>query len=160
MRDIRTDLRERLKNIEEDSELLKTKLENLDERRGELLALLEDEEQRWSSMELSLFDAGQRDDKESVSLSDIILSALSDGRSWPPEEFKTVAIKNHWPVDRNAPGRSLNMALVGLQKRGQVERMLDTGEWRLVKKAASADESAEALDVGAVSGDPLRTLDP
>jgi hypothetical protein len=143
MRDIRADLRERLRNIEEDSELLKAKLKNLDERRAKILALFEDEEQRWSNLEPSLFDASRRDDKESVSLSDIILTALSHGRAWSTDEFKKVAIVNHWPVDRNAPGRSLNMALVGLQRRGQVEK-LETGEWRLVKNDASPEQTGEA----------------
>lgn len=147
MRDIRPELRERLKDIEEDRESMKAQLKLLEERERKVCALIEDEDQRWSDMGPSFLSSGQQDEeglpKGSVGLGDIILGALSDGRAWAMDEFKTVAIVKGWPVNRNAAGRSLNMALQGLQARGMVEKF-DTGEWRLVENDVPPSEESEA----------------
>jgi hypothetical protein len=77
------------------------------------------------------------------SLADYIIKVLSTGPK-SLEELKFVAAQSQWPweplKESRFPGRSLNFALVGLQKGGHVERQ-ENGKWKLV--SAKVESEAE-----------------
>ncbi|MGP8177117.1 MAG: hypothetical protein ACLQFF_04330 [Steroidobacteraceae bacterium] len=127
MRDIRPDLLERkevlLKEIQELEDQAKAKRASL----PQLDALIEAEATRWSNghhQTRSLF--------EMVAPTDInrfIVDLLSDGKPRSTDEIKEIAVARGVDFEGKAPGRSINIRLVGLARSGQLERQNDN--WKL-----------------------------
>jgi hypothetical protein len=67
---------------------------------------------------------------DSRSLSKLLVAALRDGPK-TLEELKQIGTAWFIGIDDKAPGRAINFALVGLQKGGHVERLVN-GAWNLV----------------------------
>lgn len=114
MRDIRADLRERLKATEKERA-------HLEERERRLRALLADEEEgdRPRNPTPPVDDGGVR-------LRELVLGSLKDGHDWTLKEHA----QGVGMTTFGALGRSLNITLVNLLRRGIVTRLRD-GRWRL-----------------------------
>ena len=149
MRDIRPDLRDRLRQISQEQEDHALALKELDERERVLKALLADEIHRWQSHEPSLFQTGENQEsraagqKGELTLSKFLIDALGNGRSWSLNDLKAEIAKTDLLAGSSSPGRALNFALVGLARHGYVER-LKTGEWIWKKQDAPSAETDEA----------------
>lgn len=151
MRDIREDIRDRLKQLNQEREQHKFALEGLDERERSLKALLADEVQRWGSHEPSLFQAVEGQNSQAakqereLTLSTFLLGTLADGHPWSLDELKAKIAATDLLTDSPSPGRSLNFALVGLQRHGYVDRLATgraTGSWILARPDTSQSEAA------------------
>ena len=110
MRDIRSDLRERLKEIP-------AQRMQLDQLENTLKSLLQHEEMRHAtqggeSLMLAAPSSGQ--------LSDVILAALAD-EAMLPEEL-TAHVKQCWDFGTSAAGRVVHFTTMGMIKRGQIEK--------------------------------------
>jgi hypothetical protein len=141
MRDIRADLRERL------AATVKQRIE-LEARERCLRALLQDEE---LSQPLQLQQACRPDSSEAIDgprLRKFVLGSLEDGHEWSLEALKEQACGVG--LTRGAPGRTLNITLVNLLRKGLVMRLPD-GKWRL------RDQSTQLrLDLASPSPNPDR----
>jgi hypothetical protein len=119
MRDIRTDLRERL-------DAIATQRLQLDQMESSVRALLVQEEARFagqSTENLKLLPAG------SLSLSALIATIMaSEKRRMKKEEIRDAAIQAY-DFGRRAPGRVLNFTLQGMKKAGIVDEV--DGGWEL-----------------------------
>lgn len=152
MRDIRADLKERLENIEAERIKLKKQLESLDCRETAIRDLLADEIARMGNDQPQLFTRprlaheheGESENGASP-VSKFILETLAEGRPRFLTELKNLAERKGLLADSPSPGRSLNFALVGLQRHGYVDR-LATGEaagaWILARPDTSQSEAA------------------
>lgn len=153
MRDIRQDIRDRLKQLVQEREQHKLALEELGERERSLKALLVDEMHRWRSLEPSLFQTGESQNSQTakqereLTLSKFLLGTLGDGRPWSLDELKAEIAATDLLADSSSPGRALNFALVGLQRHGYVER-LETGKWVWTKQDAPPAEANGAKESG------------
>jgi hypothetical protein len=132
MRDISVDLRERLEAT------VKQRIE-LEARERRLRALLRDEEVAQSSC---LASTGE------PRLGEFVLGSLKDGHDWTLEALKEHAYGIGLTTS-GASGRTLNITLVTLLRRGLVTRLQD-GKWRL------RDQSEQLALNLAQSSDPNR----
>jgi hypothetical protein len=126
MRDIRSDLQERLQAIVRERTELGKRLRALESREHRLRALLHDEEivRRRQSQLLPLAHPGQ-----GIRLREFVLGSLADGHAWNLDDLKEQA-RGLGLTTVGATGRSLNITLVNLHREDLVMRLAD-GRWRL-----------------------------
>jgi hypothetical protein len=132
MRDIRSDLRERLGSIEQDRERLKAsiqrQLEELDQMEIGVKALLDQEERRFAASNGS--GNGHAADDGTTPLARLIISLLKNSpRPLTVDEFKTAAATARFDFGEKSPGRVIHWGLVGMQQGGIVEKK--GGRWQL-----------------------------
>jgi len=131
MRDIRQDLRERLKEVP--GQRLQ-----LDQLENTLKALLQHEEMRYASqggetLSLAVPSSGQ--------LSDVIMAALKV-RPMTSEDLKNYTVPSY-DFGTSAPGRVLNFTLQAMEKRGEIEKC---GEgWRIKSPVPTFGSAWESL---------------
>lgn len=145
MRDIRPDLQERLENIETERIQLKKQLLSLDRREERIRDLLVDETTRLSD-ERPFSQESEEEDSASP-VKKFILDTLADRRPWNLDDLKSLAeeIDLFSGNPSVSPGRSLNFALVGLQRQGYVDRLATgqaAGAWILALPDTSQSEAS------------------
>ncbi len=126
MRDIRSDIQERLQATVRERMELGKRLRAVEVREQRLRAILQDEEiARLQPPQLSLLpDPGQ-----GIRLREFVLGSLADGYPWSLDDLKGQA-RGLGLTTVGASGRSLNITLVNLLREGLVMRLAD-GRWRL-----------------------------
>ena len=129
MRDIRTDLRERLNDLDR-------QLKAIEAQRVTVVALLRAEEERFGNLEnhprVVAFDI-----KPVHNLSDLLRTYLADGGQLSTQRLAELAVSSRHPFGDKSPGRSVHFALVGLQRGGHVERC-ENGSWCLANGEGGA----------------------
>ena len=136
MRDIRTDLRERL-------EAMAGQRAELEARERRLRALLRDEE----ASHIRQLPLGSTEATSVARLREFVLGSLKDGHDWRLEDLKEQA-HGLGLTTVGATGRSLNIILVNLLREGLVTRLPD-GRWRLRDRGTQL-----ALDLTSSSENP------
>jgi hypothetical protein len=138
MQDIRPELRERLKHIQDRRETVQRELTELDAIERGLQTVLNSEDETWKKLAPTppLFQQASGNDGEEqsngVNLHDLLLEFLRDGQQWSTEVLKQELLKRGYPFGGKAPGRVINFALVGLENRGSVTNLKD-GRWQIKK---------------------------
>ena len=122
MRDIRSDLRERIRATVQQRRELSQRLQALESREQHLRALLQDEH---ATGPLS----PPVDAADGPRLREFIRGSLANGCDWSLDELKGHA-RGLGLNTAGASGRSLNITLVNLLREGLVVRLPD-GRWRL-----------------------------
>ncbi len=126
MRDIRSDLRERLETLQTD----RRKLEKRDDM---LNRLLREEEERFAIRQVSLFESNDRRPEPTTPLGQFIRETMADGQDWPLDRLKDAAQAKGIDFEGKHPGRVLHFALVGMTNKKYVEQRVN-GMWRLIKQ--------------------------
>lgn len=133
MRDIRSDLRERLDRLQIEGRKLEKRREDL-ARRGEILsALLRDEEERFAKRQASLSGSSDRRPEPTTPIGRFIRETMVNGQPWPLARLKEAAKTDGIDFEGKDPGRVLHFALVGMKHNGYVE-IVESGVWRLAKQ--------------------------
>ena len=135
MRDIRTDLRERL-------EAMARQRAELEARERRLRSLLRDEE----ASHIHQLPLASTEATSAARLREFVLGSLKDGHNWRLEDLKEQA-HGLGLSTIGATGRSLNIILVNLLREGLVTRLPD-GRWQLREKSTQL-----ALELAFSSGD-------
>jgi hypothetical protein len=125
MRDIRSDLQERLEATVRERMELGKRLRALESREHRLRALLQDEE--IGGLRPSQLSA-LPDPSQGPRLREFVLRSLADGRAWSLDDMKRQA-RTLGLTTIGATGRALNITLVNLLREGLVTRLAD-GRWR------------------------------
>ena len=143
MRDIRSDLKERLQLTISERQDLEAQLRLKVATEDGIRELLKQEEQRFAVMVEPLFPSSETAGGE---LRKILLQIFSRERRplWL-DDIKVEVAKTGYDFGEKAPGRAIHFALIGLVQTGDVER-LDDKSWRAtVKHNFTAPESAPAV---------------
>lgn len=132
MRDIRSDLKERLQRIDADAEKLRAELNALTQKRNSIQALLTEEEARFAKTDQMLFAGAPNDPgKYATPLSKLILGKIRlNGGQASLDELKEAAEQAAYDFGEKTPGRSIHFALIGMAQGGLVEA-LGNGVWKL-----------------------------
>lgn len=131
MRDIRSDLRERLEDLERQRAALISELKELDNQRTIVGATLQLEQERFDNVETPKTTVAALSEPGAVhTLGSFMRGLLGDGSKQSTQELSKLAVSKGHPFGDKSPGRSVHFALVGLERAGQVERDED-GRWFL-----------------------------
>ncbi|MBM4036653.1 MAG: hypothetical protein FJ291_33375 [Planctomycetes bacterium] len=133
MRDIRSDLGERLKEIEAERGRLSQRLDDLVSTEQAVRALLAEEEARWARMQPSLFSVQSKATNGSKARTEVarfLLDALADGGPKTIRTLKESALRIGVAFGSKSPGRVIHFALLGMAQNGLVE-MVSKGTWKL-----------------------------
>lgn len=128
MRDIRADLRERLRVAAKERAQLIERVRTLEVRERRLRALLTEEELPTPGTHTPSL-AGEHHGRR---LREFVLGSLDDGHDWSLEQLKEHA-RGIGLMTVGTAGRSLNITLVNLLREGLVAR-LPNGRWRRRKQ--------------------------
>jgi hypothetical protein len=128
MRDIRQDLRDRLKELD-------ASISHLEATRRTLLELLESEEKRWTkSGDTAVLPRGEPVptplSTPTPTLKEVIEEILDNGEIWSSMIMAQAAAKRGCDFRGSAPGRAVQAILLNMLRSGQVESVGD-GKWRL-----------------------------
>jgi hypothetical protein len=131
MRDLRADLRERLKAIADEHAALCARLRWLEGREQRLRAFLRDEEvtDAHGTRQAPVSLGASRDIASGLRLREFVLKSLADGHEWALEALKEHAL-GIGLTTVGVAGRSLNIVLVNLHRQGLVTRV-PSGKWCL-----------------------------
>jgi hypothetical protein len=141
MRDIRSDLQERIEDIARQRTEIQKRLFALDESEKNIRALLEAEEMRCTAereASLPLFNVEAEEEsnngKYSSPVARFVISFLQhENGDASLEMLKRAAAKEGIPFGGKNPGRVLHFLLTGMHQNGLVERS-ESGRWRLVQE--------------------------
>jgi hypothetical protein len=143
LRDIRPDLRQRMRRIAGEREKMHKRLRELEISQCNLETLLAEEEKKFhDGPQLSLFDdVPCRRQLRAAKLRTFVLDALSDGRETSLSNLIALARKRGI-LEPQASARALNMILINLHRGGSTERLAN-GIWRIVKPPGKGWQSNE-----------------
>jgi hypothetical protein len=135
MRDLREDLRERLRAIAIERGALQNRLQYLDTLETQTKGILDYETARVRAEHAAdnpaLFpELDSLGEKEGSELSQFLRDILSDGNPRSLEDLKQAAHVRHFKFGDKNPGRVLHFALLGMSQNGLVE-MVERGVWKL-----------------------------
>ena len=153
MRDIRSDIKERLDAAIEERERINKRLQDLQDQEESLRDLLEAENERWHSREPSLFPTVRHRERRVLlepPVAQFLLDTMADGTAWSLARLKNHAEKGGVLLGNVAPGRVLHGGLLGLKKRGLVE-IVESGVWRLKKADTPSDSTNGASNPAEVA---------
>jgi hypothetical protein len=153
MRDIRSDLKERLEVIAKMREELEAKLDEVDEAESGVKALLQQEEQRFGGSKISnliltppVHDRSESSGFVRTPLSNLIFETLKNSnRALALDDFKKHAETSGFDFGAKSPGRTLHWALIGLTENGYLECTGKQKERRYRLKEAPETTRAEAV---------------
>lgn len=135
MRDIRSDLKERLDAVASERQKAQEQLASLESQEAHIKALLAAENARWHSVEPGLFAAATSksngrtgDTKHSAiakvgrtPLSSLILECLVDGKPHSTKEIAEKVAERGFPFGDKNPVRAVHFALVGMKQNKAIE---------------------------------------
>ena len=127
MKNITTDLEERLEEVADERSRLQRQLDALADRETTLKSLLETEANRWGQQH-RLPEEFQGNGHGSL-YGNFVLQALKQGER-DLESLKRLALDMQLEFGNKSPGRAIHFALVGLQRRGLIDRT-DDDNWIL-----------------------------
>jgi hypothetical protein len=133
MRDIRSDLRERLEATVQQRHELNARVRALEAQEQRLRALLNDEEFTHVHQRSLACCPPSSEVTGGARLREFVLGSLQDGHDWSLQELKEHA-RDIGLTTLGASGRSLNITLVNLLREGTVMR-LRNGRWRYQDQA-------------------------
>lgn len=150
LRDLRDDLRQRLRGIEIERAALQGRIEFLEDTEQHLQASLKYEEMRVRSEEhnMTLPFLGTENEREGSALTMFVRDTLSDGRTWSLDELKGAAERAAISFDGKQPGRVLHFVLLGMSQNGGTE-MVSKGMWRLRQNAPETPQERDSQAKGA-----------
>ncbi len=121
MRDIRSDLKERLSQCLTEERTLEARLDAVREKAEGIQALLKDEEDRYANSIVPLFPDG-----DTGRLRKLIVHVFeAQRRPLDLEEIKGEIAKTDYNFGEKKPGRAIHFALVGMGQTGELERLAD-----------------------------------
>jgi hypothetical protein len=134
MRDIRPDLRQRLRCIARERGKMHQRLRELEASQRNIEALLAHEEAKSKDgQQLTLFNnLPEHRVERARALRELIVQTLSDGRETSLSDLMRLA-HERGILDPHASARILNMTLINLYRCGCAER-LPTGLWRAIRR--------------------------
>jgi hypothetical protein len=142
MLDIRSELKERLKQNQERREQLRQELADLDATDEGLRRVLDSETAIWNKLsppqlvltrsDFHASSGGNGNGAGAGTLPEILREILSNGQPQTTEELKAELHRRGYPFGDKAPGRVVNFALVGMQNH-DVARKLEDGRWKLIE---------------------------
>ena len=127
MRDIRSDLKERLEAMVRERQELQRRVAAFENSEQSLRALLAQENARFPETEPQ--DIAPPAEQPRSDYERFILDALSDGEKWTTLRLKLVAGEQQRFQDQPTLGRVFHAVLIGLRGRGLVE-LVEQGTWR------------------------------
>ena len=138
MRDIRSDLQERLDNVEKELHGIEGKYKSLQTMRENLRAMLAAESAQWAQLgaQKPLFSSANgngshaESENNNSTLSNILRDALADQKKKHLKELSKAAVDRGYPFGQKKPGRVVHFALLGMRS-GQLVDQLGEGWWRL-----------------------------
>lgn len=137
LRDIRTDLEARLKEVASDiaaeQERHQTVVAQLNRRKQLLKEMLEDEERQWYGLQPSLFQTRASDEgvaTRSSPLTASVCEIMADGQEWSVDRLVKEVEARGCSFQGKNPRRSLHFTLLGLKNKGAAE-MPASRRWRL-----------------------------
>ena len=133
MRDIRSDLRDRLQATTAQRAELSRRLRALEAREQRLRALLQDEE-ALRGLPQHVHLRALPGTSQGTHLREFVLRLLRNGQAWSLEDLKEQARRALGLTTVGAAGRSLNITLVNLLRQRRVLRLPD-GRWQLQDQA-------------------------
>ena len=131
MRDIRSDLRERLEATVQQRHELNTRVRALEAQEQRLRALLKDEE--FTHVHQCTPACCPPSSTGGAGLREFVLGSLQDGHDWSLQDLKEHA-HGIGLITLGASGRALNITLVNLLREGLVMRV-GNGRWRYQDQA-------------------------
>jgi len=126
VRDLRADLRERLEVMAKEHAEMCERLRALEARQQRLQAVLRDEEGANGETLIAPHTSGHA--ASGARLRELVLQSLADGQERELNDLKGIA-REKGLTTTGASGRTLNIILVNLHRRGLVTR-LPNGKWR------------------------------
>ena len=136
MRDIRKDLRERIKGIRSEQEFLQFRINELDKRAVMLEGLLKEEETNWKDKQPSLSGFAElRPVKAHSELGSFLLSVLGDGKSHNTEELVGLVQSKGISIKGKSPRRAVHFSLVGMKQNKLVE-MPSSCVWKIAENGS------------------------
>jgi hypothetical protein len=131
MRDIRSDLKERLATLDAERTALKQQLVALDKSEFAINALLTSEDMRFApTANMDLFSTPPEVDAGTTPLAKFLLLTLrSADRALSLDEIKVAAEAANFDFEDKSPGRVIHYALVGMTQNGSVVSIGDL--WRI-----------------------------
>jgi len=140
MKDIRKDLRERIKDTRTQQEHLQFRIKELDKKATMLESLLKQEESEWKARQPSLLELGERVPvKTHTELSRFLLTSLSDGNPHGTDELVALAQTKGIRIKGKFPRRAVHFALVGMKQNNLVE-MVRSRVWKIAGKGGGKVE--------------------
>jgi len=136
MRDIRSDLSERLEGIKKERAAIEARLAFLKETEDLVTTVLKREEDAWSTQQPLKFEPEETqrsNGKYDSPLAKLVLETLKEsGGVCTLDDLKKAAFKNRIGFGDKKPGRSIHFLLVGMEQNKLVEG-LGEGRWKLVE---------------------------
>ncbi|MFN7935451.1 MAG: hypothetical protein U0R19_19130 [Bryobacteraceae bacterium] len=148
MRDIREDLRERLREADLQVAHLRQQLAKAEEARDSIATLIGFEMQRWKTSAED--EAFPRQDKiPGLELGQLIEELLSTGEEWSTHAIAAVAARRGVDFGTSSPGRSVHFTMLNLLRSGKVEQS-KSGNWASRKSTEPKEDAAEEATEGKV----------
>lgn len=145
MRDIRSDLRERLDALKEKIRSHEKTLSDLRRQAEGVAELLADEEVRWDGKAVFPHNRPRAagGGPPDIHVRDFTLLALRDGKPRALQYLRDEAVNRGYFHDSNSPGRSMQAILMGLLRSGLVAKT-ESGDWAITVKGSAACEKEPA----------------
>lgn len=135
MRDIREDLKERIRVLTLEQERLQKEIAELEGKKNLLGDLLHAEELRWCAVQPASIESPPGAPPAAPvahrSLRELILDIMSDYDSWSGSMITRIACNRGFRFGASSPGRVVHYTLIGMAKIGWVEQ-LGQGRWRRI----------------------------
>ncbi len=153
MRDIRSDLQERIEAIEDSIASLEDRLAKLEADKGAIQTLLDAENRRWHQTSgfvrrvpdyLIATRSKPESSRDGLRLTDYVLKLLAHGEQLSLEELRDKALADGYLIDAASPGRSMQGTLIGLKKRKMIDK-LKNGKWAVPKTSAQTVSSQSTV---------------
>ena len=150
MRDIRADLKERLADIDRETEELNARLSQLQQHRDAVLVMLSAEESVWNQLATQSVDTDNQTATTSttVSLRSVLLDVIADGAERSLEQIANLLVLKGFPFGGKSPKRAAHFTLLGMLRGDLVERTANG--WR--RKSTRAQEILQLADSLGING--------
>ena len=138
MRDIRSDLKERLKYVDTELQAVESKAQSLHALRQTLQTMLAAETDQWNGVAGNQTPLAKgngnaihaKAEPRGTTLSAILRDELADHKQLHLKELAKAAVDRGYPFGDKSPGRVVHFALVGMQT-GKLVEQVGKGVWRL-----------------------------
>ncbi len=134
MRDITSDLVERINELEAEQQRLTDELREIEKDKSLVKMLLEREIARKRRLQPALFGPGElgegKEEKYSTPLARSVLEFLKERESAHLDDLKQNALLRGIDFADKSPGRAIHFLLLGMEQNGYVEKVQD-GIWKL-----------------------------
>jgi hypothetical protein len=138
VRDIRSDIKERLKYVEKELQGIESKVKSLHSLRETLQSMLAAETEQWNGIASEKSPPSKvngngihaEPEPRGTTLSTLLRYELTDHKQLHLKDLAKAAVDRGYPFGGKSPGRVVHFALVGMQTAKLVEQV-GKGVWRL-----------------------------